>query len=286
MISQVWSPPEPIDLAASIGRYTRWGNDLLNVVVDGNLYRVTQVGNPYRIHQMATGEIRIDSPADISTAVAEAQHRLSASLSLSEVQRLAERVPPIAEQFHRVPGYRPPMSNAVLESLVGSISAQQVNLQWAGTTRNRLVERYGARHMLEGVTVWEFPAAEVLAVADHAEIREMQYTTRKSEYIVDAARAVVDGTLDGLDEASDAEVIERITSVRGLGRWTAEWYLARTLARPHAIAAGDLGVRNAVSRFVAESDENLAESDVRTLTRDWGDGGNWGTHLLLEALSE
>ena len=122
-------------------------------------------------------------------------------------------------------------------------------------------------------------------MADHAEIREMQYTTRKSEYIVDVARAVVDGTLDGLDEAPDAEVIETITSVRGLGRWTAEWYLARTLARPHAIAAGDLGVRKAVSRFVPDSDQNLAESDVRILTRDWGDGGNWGTHLLLEALS-
>jgi 3-methyladenine DNA glycosylase/8-oxoguanine DNA glycosylase len=75
-------------------------------------------------------------------------------------------------------------------------------------------------------------------------------------------------------------------SIRGLGRWTVEWFLARTLARPHAIAAGDLGVRKAISRFVADVDETLSEPDIRHIAEDWGDGGNWATHLLLEQLSE
>ena len=284
MITEVWSPPHPIDLGVSIARYSRWGEDLLNVVDGGALYRVNQSGDPYRICQRSAGEMQIDTPGDIGTAVAEAQYQLSASLPLSEVQRLGERVPSVAAKLVRMPGYRPPMSNGVLESLMGSISAQQVNLRWAGTTRNRLVQRYGVRHTFGGVAVWECPAPEVLATAEPEDIREMQYTTRKSEYIIAAARAIRDGTLSALESASDTEVIDRITSVRGLGRWTAEWYLARTLARPGVIAAGDLGVRKAVSRFVAGSDEMLSESEVRTLTSDWGDGGNWGIHLLLEAL--
>ncbi len=184
-----------------------------------------------------------------------------------------------------LPGYRPPMNQDVIESLVSSICAQQVNLRWAATTRRRLIERYGEPHELEGVTVWRFPSAAVLATANVPEIRAMQFTQRKAEYIVGTALEVASGRLDELDAEDDAIVIERITAVRGLGRWTAEWFLARSLARPGAIAAGDLGVRKAISAYVAETDEVLPEREIRALTADWGDGANWAMHLLLERLS-
>ena len=281
--TEVWSPATPIDFEASIARYTRWGNDILNVVEDGCLYRISQSGFPYRVRQLESGEIEVRSGG--IDALDESRHRLADLLPSEPVRELGKRVRSIGEQLTRLPGYRPPMSNGILEALVGSISAQQVNLSWAATTRNRLVERYGRRHEFEDVTVWEFPSPSVLAAADPHEIRAMQFTTRKSEYVVDAATAVAEGALDYLDDDSDEAVIERIVNIRGLGRWTAEWFLARTLARPHAIAAGDLGVRKAVSRFVSQSDETVSEADVRMITADWGDGGNWGMHLLLERLS-
>ena len=61
----------------------------------------------------------------------------------------------------------------------------------------------------------------------------MQLTTRKAEYIVGLARHIVSGALDldGLRRLSNDEAIERLTTVRGFGRWSAEWFLARCLGR-------------------------------------------------------
>ena len=285
MASVRWIPPAPIDLSICVARYTRWGDDVASVVAGNAFLRVSQSGDPYEVEQDADGTIVVTSDGDSTQALAEVQHRFGGTLPYTAVRELADRIPVMAEQLSALPGYRPPLHNGLLEPLVTSISAQQVNLQWATTTRNRLVEAYGTRHEMRGTTVWEFPAAEILAEANPAAIRALQFTTRKSEYIIEAAQSVATGHFDGIAEDSNERVIERIVAVRGLGRWTAEWFLARTLARPDAIAAGDLGVRKAISWFVANADEYLPEPDIRMITADWGDGGNWGTHLLLERLA-
>lgn len=286
MNEAVWLPSRPVDLPACLARHTRWGEDLVTVVRDGVLHRVGADGAPYRAHQDPDGSIVVSSPGDPARALTEVQYRLAETLPVDGVERVAASVPTVAAQLRRLPGYRPPMNRSMIESLVASICAQQVNLRWALTTRNRLVERYGTRVDDRGVIVWHFPTAEVLSAADPAEIRAMQFTQRKAEYIVGMAAALHGGALDGIEHDDDRTVIERITAIRGLGRWTAEWFLARTLARPSAIAAGDLGVRKAVSWFVADTDETLPEDEVRHLTSGWGDGGNWAVHLLLEKLAD
>ena len=76
-----------------------------------------------------------------------------------------------------------------------------------------------------------------------AELVEVGFTRRKAEYAVGLARSDLD--LDGLAALDDDEVRARITALRGLGPWTAEWFLARHLARPRAWPAGDLALRKA-----------------------------------------
>ena len=126
------------------------------------------------------------------------------------------------------------------------ISAQQVNLRWASETRRRLAERFGDRHVVDGAIVYSLNAAR-LADAAHAEIRALQFTNRKAEFIVAAAQAIASGqvSLERLVALSDAAVIDELVALRGIGVWTAEWILARTLGRPRVVA-GDLGVRKAI----------------------------------------
>lgn len=277
-----WTPESLLDLSRSIARHTRYGPNLLNVVSGEYLYRTTTAGIPYRIRQLDNGDIEVGAPRSLDLAVAESRFRLGETLPVEPLLDVSERVPAVADQFRRTPGYRPPLNPAVAEVLVTSICSQQVNMRWAATTLNRLVERYGEPLELDGVPVWRFPSAERLAAADEADIRAMQFTTRKSSYIVGLARHLVAGDLDGLQHDSNERALRRITAIRGLGRWTAEWFLARCLGRPDAIAAGDLGVRKVVSRYVAGVEEVLPEPDVRAATESWGDGGNWAIHLLLE----
>ena len=285
-----WTPREPIDLAASIARFVRYGADLLSAVLNGHLYRTTSEGAPYRIRQLEDGRIEVETGTDgnLEAAVEESRFRLGEALPRAPLEEVAGRVPAVADQLRRMPGYRIPLNPARLEVLVSSISAQQVNMRWANTTMSRLIRRYGTEVDLYGVRWWRFPGVDKLATADPADIRAMQFTTRKSGYIVGVAEAMAADRLTGLEEESNETVIRRLVALRGVGRWTAEWFLARCLARPDVVPAGDLGVRKVVSRYVmgAEKGEVLPEADVRAAVESWGDGGNWAIHLLLERWAE
>src|SRR5205807_886379 len=114
-----------------------------------------------------------------------------------------------------------------------------------------VVRRYGTPVGLGRHTVWAFPDAATLARGGLRELRVMKFSRRKGQYIRDLARAVVSGRLDldALAAAPSEAVIERLTRQRGLGRWTADWFLARCLGRGDVCPAGDLGVRRAFEHF-------------------------------------
>ena len=71
-----------------------------------------------------------------------------------------------------------------------------------------------------------------------------------------------------------------MTALPGLGRWTADWFLARHLARPHAWPAGDLGVRKAVSAFYADG-RPLTIPEVRTMGDRFSPFQNLSAQFLL-----
>jgi len=181
-------------------------------------------------------------------------------------------------------GLRPTIVPDAFEMLVGSISAQQVNLAFAFATRARLVRRYGSPVEFEGTTVYAFPAPAALAAVPPSELRAMQFSERKAEYIVGLARELATGRLDlpALAAAPDEAVIARLTEIRGLGRWSAEWFLARGLGRPDVCPADDLGVRRAVEAlcFRGRGRDGAA---VRRRARAWRPYRSLATHYLLAA---
>jgi DNA-3-methyladenine glycosylase II len=158
--------------------------------------------------------------------------------------------------------------------LVSLVTAQQVSLHSAFAVRSRLIERYGERH---GVAV-SFPTRARLAAADEDELRAVGFSGRKAEYVIGLARSPLD--LPGLAALPDDEVIAVITAHRGLGRWTADWFLGRALGRPGAWPAGDLGVRKAVSFFYGGG-RDLDETEVRAVGDRFGQWRNIACHMLL-----
>lgn len=282
MSSLTWSPERRIDFSASIRRHLRWGEDPVNIVRDDELFRVAE-GAPYRAKQHADGSIEIVG-ASPDTALEDLRRKLAESLPIEPLDRLATQDERVARLLEQHPGLRPPVIADPFQSLVTSITAQQVNLTWATTTRRRLVHLTGRRHHMDGTEVWEFPTPSVLRRLSVSELRKLQFTTRKAEYIIGVASAAETGALDGLDTLSNEEVIARLKAIRGIGRWSADWLLARCLVRPNVVAAGDLGVRKAVSFSYHGSDTILSEEVVRATADAWGDAANWTAHLLLETL--
>ena len=262
--------PQPYDFEASTERFRTHGTDRANLWHEGGLYRVV-AGREVRV-EAAPGGVWVE-PCD--DAIAEkVGWLLGAPLDLDGFWAWTGQDSTLAALERPLRGYRPPLVADRWEMLVTSITAQQVSLHSAFAVRSRLIERFGVKHE----EVWSFPSRERLAEASASEIREVGFSARKAEYVIGLARGDLD--LESLERLSDAAVVEAITAQRGLGRWTADWFLARALGRPDAWPAGDLAVRKAVSFFYG-SGRDLDETEVREVGERFGPWRNLTCQMLL-----
>jgi DNA-3-methyladenine glycosylase II len=283
--------PPPLDVAGSLELFRRSGDDLIDRWDGTRLVRVlstwrhTHRALPFVAVMTGT----VDAPAfEVSSTDPTVLDAVATTFTAAppEYAALLADDPVLARLNARFPGIRQIRQLDLFTALIRCISAQQVNLRWAVTTRRRLAETFGTLHGAAGECVYSLDPDERLASVEPAQIRALQFTTSKSEFIVAVARALASGTvsLDELARLSDDEVIARLCAIRGIGRWSAEWVLARTLGRP-CVVAGDLGVRKAVGLAYLET-PLPSEAEVRRATAHWGASASAAQALLLHALGE
>jgi DNA-3-methyladenine glycosylase II len=221
----------------------------------------------------------------VEAAAAEARRVFGLDFDLPGFYRFAKGEPALAALIEPLYGMRPTLGPTALEMLVHAIGAQQVNLAFAFACRARLVRRFGTPVSLGGETVWAFPDAATLARAPVRSYRALKYSTRKAEYLRGLAAELAAGALDvaALAAAPNEAVIERLTMLRGLGRWTADWFLARGLGRGDVCPAGDLAVRKAFVHYYGR-DRALSEQAIRRRAAGWGQYQTLAVHYLLAGM--
>jgi DNA-3-methyladenine glycosylase II len=277
----------PVDVPGSFERFTRWGDDPLDHWDQRTLTRTAVLPDGSATTVAITPAGTVQAPVlDVSSPrIAEVEPLVSRMILTEhrELRRLASEDRAIGAIVEAAPPRRPVLSLDPFAHLIASITSQQINLKWAVTLRARLVEAYGTPVGDAGVALRRLEP-ERLAEADPAALREMQFSGRKAEYIVGLAQAVSSGELSPaeLEKCDDEEVMARLTALRGIGRWTAEWYLARVLGRPHVVA-GDLAVRKVIGRLYLDGDMP-SEQQARELTSHWGGAAVVAQQLALEHL--
>ena len=124
--------------------------------------------------------------------------------------------------------------------LVRAIVFQQLSTKAATTIHDRLLQC-----LPDGK-----PTPECLATITDAQYRGAGISRQKAAYLRDLCEKVGSGDvpLDSVDAMTDEEVIEALTKVKGIGRWTAEMFLIFRLQRPDVLPVGDLGIVNAIQR--------------------------------------
>jgi DNA-3-methyladenine glycosylase II len=129
-----------------------------------------------------------------------------------------------------------------LTALTGAIVSQQLSTKAAATIFGRFAALFPDAQIPHAAAIHE--------VSDVA-LRGVGFSGQKIGYLRDLCARIVDGrlVLDELDVLDDEVVIERLTAVKGFGRWTAEMFLMFRLHRPDVLPVGDLGIVNAIQRL-------------------------------------
>ena len=145
-------------------------------------------------------------------------------------------------------------------ALVLSIMSQQISSKVAGVFKKRLLDR-----MPEGVIT-----PQAILRMRVATFRKIGLSAAKTEYIRDLARKTIKGDLafERFPQMPDAEVIEHLVQVKGIGVWTAHMFLLFALRRPDVLPTGDLGIRAAIKRAYGLP-ELPAPADMERIAANW-----------------
>lgn len=278
-------PKPPFDVAPILAYYGRSPLEPLDTVVDGAYRRAVLLdGQPVIFEVRPEGSVdaprltlRLLAPESATTDPALLARAAEAVARWWRIEQdpaafepLAERDPVLGAVLARLRGARSPLMTSPLECAVWAILGQQITLQFAYKLKAALVERYGERITHAGRVYRLFPAAASLAEADPAELRTLQLSRQKSEYVRLLASLDAAGQIpwDALVNTPSEEAIRTLTAIRGVGRWTAEYVLMRSLGHPDVIPAADIGLRSAIGRAYGY-ERNATEAEVRTHAEQW-----------------
>jgi len=148
---------------------------------------------------------------------------------------------PVMRQLMRAAGpytLRPQLQIPPYQYLVNAIAHQQLT----GAVAKRILERFRALYAPA-----RFPEPEALRATSAEKLRTVGFSFAKIRALHDLAAKTCEGVVPGSDQLlalPDEAIIERITAVRGVGRWTVEMLLMFQLARPDVLPVDDFGVRN------------------------------------------
>ena len=122
------------------------------------------------------------------------------------------------------------------EALVGSSISQQLSTKAADSIEKRFLALFDDA----------FPSPEEIPTKDVETLRGVGFSRAKATYVRDLAQHIVDGkvTFDHLDELPNDEVIKELTSVKGIGEWTAHMFLMFCMGRTDILPTGDQGIRS------------------------------------------
>ena len=218
-------------------------------------------------------QIRRDSPTfEISTDWSEngseirrvAKRIVFADLDLRPFYRNAASHSVLGPITQELSGLKPMRPASLFEMLVIAITEQQISLAAAYRIRMRIIERYG--DPVNGL--WAFPTPRRLSESSVDHLMACGLSRRKAEYVKGLAYRVANGVLDlnRLEKMSDEDVRSLLIQERGLGPWSADYFLVRGLSRPDRVPVDDLGIRSVVGRYLGRGQRLSPQGTMRKLS--------------------
>ena len=156
-----------------------------------------------------------------------------------EVAHLKKADPVLGAAIERLGRVERTVIPDLFQALVYAVIGQQVSAKAAQTVWCRLQEKIG------GITPCK------IAKASEQEIQQCGMTLRKAGYIKAAAKMVHEGSfkMEELKDLTDSEVIKKLSSLKGIGVWTAEMLLLNSMERPDIVSRGDMAIIRGMTKL-------------------------------------
>jgi DNA-3-methyladenine glycosylase II len=292
------TPTPPFRLDLTVWALRRRPENAVDVW-DGRVYRRVLVlkSQPFLVQVTQTGtavapQLRVTIAGamldrSLKPAVGQALARLlGTGVDLSEFYRLAaldKKLSPLVEQFR---GMKPPRFPTVFEAIINGVACQQLSLAAGIQMLNRLAERFGRAVECSDTRAHAFPRPEDLSGIEPESIARLGFNRQKARAMVELSRALVERCLDleALDSLTDAEAINYLDQLRGVGRWTAEYALLRGAGRLYVFPGDDVGARNGLQRWLHLRGPLDYKGVHRVLARWEPYAGLVYFHMLLNSL--
>lgn len=277
------SPVPPYAFDLTVHRFARFKDEIVDRVmphqyqrllsVDGKLAlaTVTDEGTPaspyLRVELQSKGKVDLDRP-EFATQL---RHILCTDLDLRPFYRSAKNDEILAIIAPRFRGLKLVQSPTVFEALVMAVLSQQVNLTFAYSIKKELVETFGETWRTDGEVHHAFPAPERFAEQKEEDLLRFRLSRAKAGTLVRLGQAFSSGVVQerALTQLADESVIEQLTRIKGIGRWSADIALMRGLGRVDAFPGGDLGVVKYLAQGLLGKAEKATETEMRAFAERW-----------------
>lgn len=227
-------------------------------------------------------------PEDVQRQAAAALNRmLGLSCNLDEFYRATREDAALAPIVQRFRGLKPTVYPTVFEALVNAIACQQMTLTFGIRLLNRLSEACGRPiGPCEGAP-HACPEPEDVLALGLERLRALQFSRAKAHALLDLSAAIIEKRviLEDLAKLDDAAAVTRLTMMRGVGRWTAEYVLLRGLRRLQVFPCDDVGARNNLGRLLGSKEKLNYETARRIVARWHPFAGLVYFHLLIDRLA-
>lgn len=294
-LSVILKPPQEFDFSKCLKFLTRSPLEPCHVVEDGNLNKLEKFeGAPVlmKIRGHGKNNICIDflTPRprkSIRARVAKyVWNWFDLDTDLRPFYRMAGQDPVLKKVAKDCYGLRILTISDLFEAICWAIIGQQINLAFAYTLKKRFVEAFGEAFYFDNQHYYLFPTPLVISQQTVTELRRLQFTGKKSEYIIALAHKINNGDLTKsrlLDHDGFEGARKELMQIRGVGQWTADYVSLRCLKDPAAFPVADVGLQNAVKQQLGLSKKPTAEDIIR-YSAGWKNWQAYATFYLWASL--
>ena len=166
----------------------------------------------------------------------------------------------------------------LFEAICWAIVGQQINLTFAYKLKRLLVEKYGDMKIVGGQIYCSFPTPEVLVKANRDDLVKMKFSRQKIDYLMNISNAFVNNQISReiLNNCKNKdERIEQLTAIKGIGIWSANYVLMKSVRDLSCITYGDSGLNKAV-HSIFKTGKNPTKGEIDIIFKDFY---NWESYL-------